>query len=459
MKSFVALSLLLLPVAGAYAEQRALLVGIGRYATPGIDLPGIDLDLERMHETLIRMGFTDGQIRTLTDEQATSTRVVAEMNGWLRNGVKPEDRVVFYYSGHGSQVPDFNGDEPDGVDEVLVTHDMQRGRRNGRATLNGVVIDDQIDEMLAKNPSRNVVVIVDACHSGTVTRSFSLKNRSLTSDPVFRKSFMYDGMPEPTALTRDVKAAAKVSSNNYVLLAAAGDREQAIGTFNGGIFTLGMTEAIARDFAAGKPVTLRGLRDETAEFIKAKVDQNDLYTPQITGSAELAAAPLRAASIPPQAGPNRRRLQDLLAAQPNKLQVTASKQRYNIDEPVKISLTLPTAGYLNVVTVDAKDNATVLFPNRLQNANAVQAGAFQLPTPQMNFELLASEPTGPTIVVAFLSSEKINFYEQTLDQRDENGNITTDFAALSHVATRAIRVAPRKAETWAGQVEVQIDKP
>jgi hypothetical protein len=459
VKPFVALLLVLLPCADAYAEQRALIVGVGRYVTPGIDLPGIDLDVERMRETLNRMGFSDSQIRTVTNEEATSTRVIAEMSGWLRNGVQAGDRVVFYYSGHGSQVPDANGDEDDGVDEVLVTHDMQRARRNGRATLTGVVVDDQIDEMVAKNPSRNVLLIVDACHSGTVSRSFSLKNRSLTSEPVFRKSFIYDGMPEPApaALTRNVKPAGNVAGN-YVLLAAAGDRESAIGTSRGGIFTIGMTTAIERDFAAGKPVTVRGLRDETAEFIKTKVDKADLYTPQITGSAELAAAPLRAANAAPLDGPNRRRLLDLVAKHPRKLELTPSRTQYAVDEPVRLSLNLPAAGYLNIVTVDARDGATVLFPNRLQESNAVQAGPFQLPTPQMKFDLLATEPTGPTLLVAFLSSEKINFYEETLDQRDENGNINTDFAALSHTATRAIRVAPRQAETWAGQVEVQIEK-
>jgi metacaspase-1 len=450
---------LLLTTLAVNAEQRALIVGVGRYVTPGIDLPGIDLDVERMHENLNRMGFSDQQIHTLTDEAATSTRVISEMGAWLRQGVQPGDRVVFYFSGHGSQVPDFNGDEADGVDEVLVTHDMQRTRRNGRATLSGVVVDDTINEMVARNPSRNVLLIVDACHSGTVSRSFSLTNRSVTSDPVFRKSFIYEGMPEPaapSAMTRDLKPAAG-NTSNYVSLAAAGDRESAIGTSRGGIFTIGVTETIARFSTQGKSITVNALRDEAAQFIKTKVDKADLYTPQVTGNPGLANAALKIVTASATDGPNRKKLLDLVAAQSNHLDITPSKTHYALNEPVKFSLNLPTGGYLNIVTVDARDGATVLFPNRYQESNAVKAGLFQLPTAQMSFDLLASEPLGPTLVVAFLSSDAINFYQETLDNRDDNGNINADFASLSHAATRAIRVTPRKNETWGGQVEMQIE--
>jgi hypothetical protein len=67
----------------AFGEQRALLVGVGKYAVPGIDLPGIDLDLERMNETLNLMGFEDSQIRHLLDERATSDNVITGFQ-WRR---------------------------------------------------------------------------------------------------------------------------------------------------------------------------------------------------------------------------------------------------------------------------------------------------------------------------------------------------------------------------------------
>jgi hypothetical protein len=162
--------------------------------------------------------------------------------------------------------------------------------------------------------------------------------------------------------------------------------------------------------------------------------------------------------VPPgaTAGPNRKKLLDMVAAQTQHLDIAASNLRYAVDEPVKLTLKLPARGYLNIVSVDAQDVATVLFPNRYQLDNAVSAGPFALPTPQMSFDLLASEPLGSTLLVAFLSSDRINFYQQSIDNRDENGNIKADFSTLSTTATRAIRIAPRNSEIFSAELEVQV---
>lgn len=444
------------------AEQRALLVGVGKLDIPGNDLPSIELDLDRMHEMLNLMGFEDRQIHTLQDEAATSTAVIAEFNGWLKQGVQPADRVVFYFSGHGSNIPDLRGDQDEGVSQVLVTHDVKRVHDKGGASLAGVVPDYRISELLAAIPSRNVLFIVNSCHSGTVTRSFTLNNHSLGSSPVYVKSYDYPGMPSPPP--RVVSRGVSPSSHeqqwdpkaNYVAITAAADNQEAIGTMNGGVFTLGLTEAVKRLTSEGKSPTARELRDDADAYIRSKVDKDQIHTPQLMGNPTLADAPMKVIALNASNGPNRKRVLDLVAQQPQHIDLTASKPQYAVDEPVKLSLKIPADGFLNVVSVDSKDNATVLFPNGFQQSNAVSAGAFTFPTPQMAFDLLASEPLGPTLVVAFLSSDPINFYQETVDDRDEAGHIKLDFPSLSHTATRAIRVAPRKKDIYAAQLEVQI---
>ena len=115
-------------------------------------------------------------------------------------------------------------------------------------------------------------------------------------------------------------------------------------------------------------------------------------------------------------------------------------------------------GYLNVITVDSMDNATVLFPNRYHSDHAVTKGDFAIPTTKMAFELPASEPVGPTLVVAFVTSDPINFYESSTDERNVDGTINVDFTRMSHSATRAIRVAPKRKEMYAAKLELDVTR-
>jgi hypothetical protein len=293
-----------MPLQGV-AEQRALLVGVGKLDIPGNELPSIELDLDRMHEMLNLIGFEDRQIHTLQDEAATSSHVIAEFNGWLKQGVQPNDRVVFYFSGHGSNIPDLRGDQDDNVSQVLVTHDVRRVRDKGGASLAGVLPDYRLSEMLAAIPSRNVLFIVDSCHSGTVTRSFNLNNHSLGSTPVFIKSYNYPGMPAPPphpvtrglATSKERKEPQWDAHANYIAITAAADNQEAIGTMNGGVFTLGLTDAVKRLTGEGKNPTARQLRDDADAYIRSKVDKDQVHTPQIMGNEALADAPIKVISL------------------------------------------------------------------------------------------------------------------------------------------------------------------
>ena len=316
----------------AYAEQRALLVGVGKYSVPGIDLPGIDLDMERMQETLGIMGFEPSQIRVLMDENATSKNVIRELETWLRQGVEPEDRVVFYYSGHGSNNPDFDGDEEDGVDEVLVTHDVRRVRIKGQRALTGVVDDDTIGRLIEAIPSKNIWIIVDACHSGTMTRDVLMENLTLGENPIFTKSFAYSGMPEGKTLDF-AKSLEEDAASNFVAIAAAGDGEKAIGTTRGGVFTIGLSNAIRDAAQSGSPVNIMQLRDFSAEYIRNNVDDWAIHNPQVTGNTQLAKGELQIVPLAEGNGPNRRKLLGMVEEQDAPFDLSASQASYKLGEP------------------------------------------------------------------------------------------------------------------------------
>lgn len=162
----------LLPTAAAAAKY-ALLVGIADYqylpakARDGMtDLKGPANDLRIMFEALTsRYGFPQDGIQMLSDREATRQNIVDAFKHGLIDRSRPGDLAVFYFAGHGSQVPDQNGDESDGLDEVLCPYDLvPKGGRN-------LILDDELGQWLSLLRERTTVVIIDSCHSGGAMRN------------------------------------------------------------------------------------------------------------------------------------------------------------------------------------------------------------------------------------------------------------------------------------------------
>ncbi len=97
----------------------------------------------------------------LLDRQATG-KVMREEIARLVGEAKGEDSIVITYSGHGSFVPDEDGDEPDGTDECLCPYDIRS---------KGPITDDQLFDLYsARQSGAKLLMISDSCHSGTVAR-------------------------------------------------------------------------------------------------------------------------------------------------------------------------------------------------------------------------------------------------------------------------------------------------
>lgn len=140
----------------------ALLVGINSY--PSSPLNGCINDVLDLRERLIQVyGFKQNLIRCLFDRRATKFAILSGLQ-WLISRGGPGDDLVFQFSGHGSQVPDLNGDEIDKLDEILCPYDYD-------LQWNTPLSDDvlaQLFKPLVKGA--HLTVILDSCHSGTGTR-------------------------------------------------------------------------------------------------------------------------------------------------------------------------------------------------------------------------------------------------------------------------------------------------
>lgn len=144
----------------------ALLIGIDRY--PHVrPLAGCVNDVQVMRQALVEsFGFPGDHIKLLTDEQATRDGILAAMEQLVAE-IGNDDLVVFHFSGHGSQMTDLEGDEPDGLDETILPYDTGRAPDENRD-----IKDDEIYLWLRRLTAKTtaVTLVFDCCHSGTITR-------------------------------------------------------------------------------------------------------------------------------------------------------------------------------------------------------------------------------------------------------------------------------------------------
>ncbi len=149
----------------------ALVVGVADYRAKldgqSIDLQGPAHDARQLRDLLdSEFGFPRRSLCLLTDDAATLDQLQRAWKEHLEQATAG-DTVVFYFAGHGSQIPDLDGpkDESDGLDETFLLHDS---RTPGVPDL----VDDDLNRMLASLYGRttNVTVILDTSHGVGSTR-------------------------------------------------------------------------------------------------------------------------------------------------------------------------------------------------------------------------------------------------------------------------------------------------
>lgn len=450
---------------------RALLIGVGDYALddPKIDLQGIDLDLKMMRRFATSLGFRDGQIRVLSDAEATQQGVESAIEKWLIAGTGPGDRALLYFSGHGSHVTDRNGDEDDGRDEFLVLHDF-----NGTSTsppTKGMLLDDQLNEYLEDIPADETLLIVDACHSGTTDKGY-VPTKGFGELELQDKTYVYPGMPsagDGDFLDKGSHAVVAIPATEprYVGLMAARDTELSRASPQGSIFTLGLLETLDDQVKNGKATTPGSLIDGATGYIKRELPPYKVFNPQLAGNQELKDKALELARTESGDGPNWREAKSLVEAAPGRLRVTPGQSVTRIGKDLlTLSVEVPAGGgYLNVVEIGPDDEATVLFPNQYRADNRIDGPArtFHFPEPGARFEIITGEPPGENLITVFFTRAPVNLYRS--GYRKAAGSVFVELTelGLSTLAKDGIQTvgyqrARRQAaaDAWAGMTHVEV---
>ena len=406
-------------------------------------MPGIDLDIDIMKGVVSQLGYEDSQIRVVMDEQATLSNLRSIFENWLSAGVRKDDKVLIYYSGHGAFVPDDSGDETDNVDEVLVLHDVKAVRRNGIETLDNVLVDDEFNEFLKQIPSNNITVMTDACHSGTVTKRIKLSSRSAFGQDEFVSKFLsYPGMPIASKGSfGTVESEPSQKAGKWVSMSAAQDDERSLASRAGSIFTLGVRESIRNAIANNRCISPKQTMAEVTEYVAKNTNERNRFHPHVSGNDSLINSPVCFAESTEKQNVVWRKLEGIVSKRDKDVHISINQQGYNLKDKLRILVQVPSDGYLNIINVGPNDVATVLFPNKFNQDNFVKAGGsggVKIPTEQMQFELEALEPVGENLIVAILTKNKLNAYELGGGDRSSKGELLNVFASLSPIVMKTM---------------------
>lgn len=228
---------LLSAMSKAPGVKRALLIGINKYQLPGANLNGCINDVEDAKAKLLApLGFQAANVTTITDAKATRANMLAGLKALVASG-KAGDFLYFHYSGHGAQVPDTNGDEPEGQDEILCPTDM--------AVVNGAfknaIVDDELQSILGTiKPGVNLLFVSDSCNSGTVDQ---IRNQAITSK--VRGLTLPANLRNLTPLQVDAAAQAtfkaRAAAGKYVLISGCQDDQTSADAYINGRYNGALT--------------------------------------------------------------------------------------------------------------------------------------------------------------------------------------------------------------------------
>lgn len=155
--------------------NRALIVAISDYLVEnGWEETHATNDCELVIPMLKANNYKPANIRTVLNEKATKSNIIKELD-LLGRRSRPGDFIYIHFSGHGQQMADDNGDEPDSLDEAFIPYDAYYryipGRYEGENHLRDDELEYRIDHIRRQIGAKgNVIVVLDACHSGTGTR-------------------------------------------------------------------------------------------------------------------------------------------------------------------------------------------------------------------------------------------------------------------------------------------------
>lgn len=207
--------------------KSALLIGLNYTGTP-YQLNGCINDVNNMRSILLSNGYLSENITSLVDTEQgrvpNKQTILQELKTII---TKSNTELFIYYSGHGSQVRDQNGDEQGGMDSVLVPSDFQ---------INGFIIDDDLGKLIQQIKCK-CILLFDSCNSGTVC------------DLPFSFSYLKNNM-----FSLKKNKAVNISNPNIYMMSGCRDNQYSEDANVNGTYGGAFTNAFLKLFSPQKPL-------------------------------------------------------------------------------------------------------------------------------------------------------------------------------------------------------------
>ncbi len=167
------------------AGQKALVVGIKDY-NYWSRLQNSRNDAEDMAQTLQNLGFETTLITRNEQGEVNNERFNQALQQFSQN-LRPDDRVIFFYSGHGAAIPT-DGGSTEGY--LIASNTPAPSRGNKIAIQQNAIALKQIAETISNKIDPDVgsiLFMIDACRNEVINRGADVVEESTPSQPLSKQ--------------------------------------------------------------------------------------------------------------------------------------------------------------------------------------------------------------------------------------------------------------------------------
>jgi len=261
--------------------KKALIVGIN-YAGTFNRLRGCINDAQNVQK-LLQEAYQFDEIKLLLEQDATTLGILEGLK-WLTEGAQSNDTLVFFYSGHGSQLP--SQLEPDGYEEIICPYDIN--------WVDKVITDQMLHSIFNRLQNDiNITLILDCCNSGDALNQAEKLEPIAEVFPILIKpwSNLPKFLPPPEDLQAQHPVQWSVSRDvnvSAILIAACRSDQLSVDAFIDGIYQGASTAAMIKACAKDPGISYEGL---VASMTSYMLDNAFYQRPQLEGFRALYSKP------------------------------------------------------------------------------------------------------------------------------------------------------------------------